>query len=147
MLLAEQSKQQMRYPVEHLVTRRGAVNGFHVEHIIARSDENLALFGGDQESFEQERNRLGGVLLLRGQDNISSGNEAYATKLATYANTLLWNETLREDSYKSKLDFTRFVQKSGLPLRPLSHFGPEEIEERQKALFAICKLIWPAPGA
>ncbi len=147
MLLARKSKQQMRHPLEHLVTRRGAVNGFHVEHIIARNDDNLALFGDDQERFEQERNRLGAILLLRGQDNISSGNEAYSVKLATYANTLLWNETLREDSYKSKLDFTRFVQQSGLSFRPLFQFGPDEIEERQKLLFALCNLIWPVPTA
>lgn len=145
MLLAEKSKQQMRQPLEHLVTRRGAVNGFHVEHIVARNDDNLDLFGGDQERFEQERNRLGGILLLRGQDNISSGNEPYTVKLTTYANTLLWNETLREDSYKSKLDFTRWVQQSGLSFKHLQQFGPEEIEERQKLLFALCNLIWPAP--
>jgi hypothetical protein len=58
---------------------------------------------------------------------------------------LLWNETLREDSYKSKLDFTRFAQQSGLPFKALDKFGPEEIEERQKLLFALCNLIWPAP--
>jgi hypothetical protein len=145
MLLAQKTKQQMRHSLEDLVTRRGAVNGFHIEHILARNDENVALFGNDQERFEQERNRLGGMLLLRGQDNISSGNETYSTKLATYANTLLWNETLREDSYKSKLDFTRFAQQSGLSFKPLATFGPDEIEERQKLLFALCNLIWPTP--
>lgn len=146
-LLATNSNQQMRHPLEHLVTRRGSVNGFHVEHIVARNDENVALFGGDEERFEQDRNRLGGILLLRGQDNISSGNEPYTVKLATYANTLLWNESLREDSYKSKLDFTRWIDRSGLGIRSLSNFGPDEIEERQKLLFELCKLIWPAPAS
>jgi hypothetical protein len=146
MLLAQKTKHQMRHSLEDLVTRRGAVNGFHIEHIIARNDNNVALFGNDQERFEQERNRLGATLLLRGQDNISSGNEPYSTKLATYANTLLWNETLREDSYKSKLDFTRFVQQGGLAFKPLAQFGPDEIEERQKLLFALCNLIWPTPA-
>jgi hypothetical protein len=145
-LLAANSKQQMRHTLETLVTRRGAVNGFHVEHVIARNDDNLALFDGDQERFEQERNRLGAILLLRGCDNISSGNEPYSVKLSSYANSLLWNETLREDSYKSKLDFTRWVNRSGLAFRPLAKFGPEEIEERQKLLFALCNLIWPAPS-
>jgi hypothetical protein len=92
-LLAEKSNQQMRHALGDLVTKRGAVNGFHIEHIVARNDENLANFGNDQERFDQERNRLGGVLLLRGQDNESSGNEPYTKKLATYANTLLWNES------------------------------------------------------
>ncbi len=145
MLLAQKSQQQMRYTLEKLVTSKGSVNGFHIEHIIARNDDNSALFGNDQERFEQERNRLGATLLLRGQDNISSGNEPYLVKLKSYANTLLWNETLREDSYKSKLDFTRFVEKHGLSFRPLGKFGPEEIEERQKLLFALSNLIWPEP--
>lgn len=144
MLLAQKANQQMRHPLGNLVMRSGAVNGFHIEHIIARNDDNLALFEKDEERFEQERNRLGGTLLLRGQDNQSSGNEVYSIKLATYANTLLWNETLREDSYKSKLDFTRFAEQYGLPFRPLAQFGPLEIEERQKLLFALCSLIWPA---
>ncbi len=143
MLLAQKSKQQMRHPLEHLVTRRGAVNGFHVEHILARNDANTALFDDDQERFEQERNRLGAILLLRGNNNNSSGNEPYSSKLATYAGSLLWNETLREDSYKSKLDFTRFVEESALPFKPLSEFGPDQIEERQRLLFELCKLIWP----
>jgi hypothetical protein len=135
----------MRHPLEHLVTRRGAVNGFHIEHILARNDENLALFESDQERFDQERNRLGATLLLRGNVNNSSGNELYSAKLATYANTLLWNETLRADSYKSKVDFRRFVEQSGLPFRALPKFGPEEIEERQKLLASLCQFIWPAP--
>ncbi len=147
MLLAQKTKRQMPHPLIDLVTRRGAVNGFHIEHILARNDDNIAQFGKDQDRFEQERNRLGATLLLRGQDNQSSGDESYTKKLATYANTLLWNETLREDSYKSKLDFTRFVKETELPFKPLATFGPDEIEERQKLLFELCKLIWPAPAA
>jgi hypothetical protein len=145
MLLAQNTKQEMRHTLENLVMRRGWVNGFHIEHILARNSENVALFGKDEELFEQERNRLGGVLLLRGPDNDSSGNETYSKKLVTYANTLLWNETLRADSYKSKLDFTRFVTSSGLGFRPLDKFGPDELEERQKLLFGLCNLIWPPP--
>lgn len=45
-------------------TRR-AKTGFHVEHILSRNAENLALFDGDEERFDNERNRLGGVLLLK----------------------------------------------------------------------------------
>jgi hypothetical protein len=83
---------------------------------------------------------------LRGNNNESSGNDRYSEQCATYANSLLWTETLREDSYKSKLDFTRFVERSQLPFRPLPTFGQDEIEERQKLLFELCKLIWPAPS-
>ncbi|MFR4037725.1 MAG: DUF1524 domain-containing protein [Butyricimonas faecalis] len=100
------------------------------------------MFGNDEERFKSERNRLGGLLLLKGKDNISSNNETYGKKLESYANTLYWNETLRQDSYKSHLDFTNWIQSSKLNFRPMDKFGPEELEERQKLLFEIIKHIW-----
>ncbi len=142
-LLADGMKLGMKHELKELVTLRGAKTGFHIEHILSRNPENLALFDGDEEKFEQERNRLGGVLLLKGKDNISSNNEVYAKKLQSYANTLYWNETLRSDSYKSKLDFAGFAEDHSLSFRPLDHFGPDELEERQKLLFDLANLIWP----
>lgn len=93
--------------------------------------------------FDLERNRLGAILLLKGKDNISSNNETYHQKLKTYANSLYWNETLREDCYKSKLDFTSFIQANSLEFEPLLAFGPDEVESRQRLLFSLAKLIWP----
>ena len=56
-----------KHPIADLVTKTGAKTGFHVEHILSWNDENKKLFGGDEERFEQERNRLGGILLLKGK--------------------------------------------------------------------------------
>lgn len=140
--LAEGMKLKMKHPLQSLVTLRGAKTGFHIEHILSRNAESLDAFDGDEERFEVERNRLGGVLLMKGKDNISSGNELYAEKLKSYANTLYWNETLRSDSYHSKLDFRDFTKQSGLGFRALDEFGPNELEERQKLLFEVAALIW-----
>ena len=131
-----------KHPIADLVTRTGVRTGFHVEHILSRNDENLALFGNDEEKFEQERNRLGGILLLKGKDNISSSNESYTEKLKSYANTLYWNETLRADSYKAKLDMTTLCREYTLDLKPLDHFGPDELEDRHRLLFAVIEIIW-----
>lgn len=146
MLLANGMKLQNKHELKDLVTSRGD-KGFHVEHILSHNDENLALFDNNEDVFEQERNRLGGVLLLKGKDNISSNNEIYADKLKSYANTLYWNETLRPDSYKSKLDFKGFAEKYDLSFKPLEVFGPTELEERQKLLFDLCCLIWSKSSA
>lgn len=94
--------------------------------ILSRNVESLAAFDDDEERFEVERNRLGGVLLLKGKDNISSGNELYGHKLKSYANTLYWNETLRSDSYHSKLDFRDFSKTHQLAFKALDKFGPDE---------------------
>jgi len=140
--LAENMKLNPKHSLVDLVTKTGAKTGFHVEHILAWNDENQALFGGDEERFEQERNRLGGILLLKGKDNQSSGKEAYRDKLKTYANTLYWNETLRADSYKSKKDINALKERYGLDLEPLDQFGPDQLEARHKLLFKLVGIIW-----
>jgi uncharacterized protein with ParB-like and HNH nuclease domain len=140
--LAENLNLNPKHPIADLVTKTGAKTGFHVEHILSWNDENKALFDGDVERFEQERNRLGGILLLKGKDNISSNNEPYGEKLKSYANTLYWNETLRADSYKSKLDMKELRTRHSLDLEPYEQFGPEELEARHRLLFEVTKIIW-----
>ena len=140
--LAENMNLNPKHPIGNLVKMTGAKTGFHVEHILSWNDENKALFENDEERFEQERNRLGGILLLKGKDNISSNNELYQEKLKSYANTLYWNETLRADSYKSKLDMQSLCQRYNLNLQPLGQFGPNELEARHRLLFEISKIIW-----
>lgn len=140
--LAEHMNLNVKHPIADLVTRTGSKTGFHVEHILSWNEENLALFDKDEERFEQERNRLGGILLLKGKDNISSNNESYHEKLKSYANTLYWNETLRSDSYKSKLDIRELKAQYNLDLIPLDQFGPEELEARHRLLFKLISIIW-----
>jgi uncharacterized protein with ParB-like and HNH nuclease domain len=140
--LAENMNLNPKHPIADLVTKTGARNGFHFEHILSWNKENKALFAGDEERFEQERNRLGGILLLKGKDNISSNNEPYRDKLKSYANTLHWNETLRADSYKSKGDMTALKTKYGLKLEALDLFGPDQLEARHKLLFKLVEIMW-----
>jgi uncharacterized protein with ParB-like and HNH nuclease domain len=140
--IAENTNMQMKQSLYDLVQNTGSKNGFHIEHILSENAENKALFNDDEEYFERERNRLGGLLLLKGKDNISSNNETYKKKLKSYANTLYWNETLREDTYKSKLDFGSMIKKYHLKFKPMNTFGPIELEERHKLLFDIIKQIW-----
>lgn len=161
LLLALSMGLKMKHPLKDIVTSRGARNGFDIEHILSQNEENRQLFkkeGDDSlmdelnallgtSRFDTERNRLGGVLLLKGRDNKSSSNERFEDKLKSYANSLYWNETLREDAYKSKLDFRDFVVQHGLKFRPLDNFGPEELEERHKLLFDLLPLIWPTHDA
>jgi hypothetical protein len=63
-------------------------------------------------------------------------------KLKSYANTLYWNETLRADSYKSKLDMTALKEELGLELESLDQFGPDQLEARHRLLFKLVWIIW-----
>lgn len=140
--ISSNTKMEMKQTFYNLVQNTGAVNGFHIEHILSHNEENKALFNNDDELFERERNRLGGLLLLKGLDNISSNNETFKKKLKSYANTLYWNETLRADTYKSKLDFNKMINEYKLNFKPYEQFGAEELEERHRLLFDIVKIIW-----
>jgi len=140
--LANNLNLNMKHSITDLVSKTGSKTGFHIEHILAHNEENHALFGGDEERFQLERNRLGGILLLKGKDNISSNNESYADKLKTYANTLYWNETLRADTYKSKLDMNQLKKKHQLDLQHIDCFDADALESRQKLLFQIASIIW-----
>lgn len=139
--LAEQFGVEMRHTYEDLVAGRGK-NTFHIEHILSRNEESKKHFD-DEDTFLEERNRLGGLLLLKGKDNISSSNEIYQQKLKTYSGTLLWNETLREDFYKSNLDVERFKKEHNLDeLKAINEFDRNALEERHMLLFKIAKMIW-----
>lgn len=140
--IARETNSGEKHPFGDLVTKTGAVNGFHIEHILSYNEENISIYQEDNERFEAERNRLGAVLLLKGRDNISSNNEAYKNKLKSYAKTLHWNEALREDSYKSKKDFDEFMDRTQLRFEPYASFGPEELENRQNLLFEIARKLW-----
>lgn len=141
-LLARETNLQEYQPFADLVSKTGAKTGFHIEHILSRNEENLSLYGDDDDLFEADRNRLGAILLLKGKDNISSSNEPYRDKLRTYAKTLHWNETLRHDSYKAKKDFEAFQTASGIHFEPMDEFGPNQVEARQKLLFALASCLW-----
>ena len=132
----------MRHTYEDLVAKTGAKNGFHIEHILSRNEESQKYFE-DEDTFLVVRNRLGGILLLKGKDNISSSNEVYQQKLKTYSGTLLWNETLREDFYKSNLDVERFKKEYKLDeLKAINNFNRDALEARHILLFKIAKMIW-----
>lgn len=140
--ICQNTQAEMQQTFHNLVRNTGSVNGYHIEHILAHNDENLAAFNNDEEIFERERNRLGGLLLLRGNANISSSNETYENKLKTYVQTLYWNATLHPDTYHSNLDLKALMAKHNLALKSMDSFGPDELEERHKLLAQIIQIIW-----
>ena len=130
------------------VSGTGKSNAYHVEHILARNDENRALFKKDdgkldEALFENERNRFGGLLLLKGQDNMSSGKEQYAKKLQTYTGSAPYlAQTLVPDFYTKNSAMQTFIQQSQCAFASAPQFYRETLEKRSELLYAITKRIW-----
>jgi hypothetical protein len=132
----------------NFVSGTGKSNAYHIEHILSRNDESRALFTDDNEEhdealFENERNRFGALLLLKGQDNSSSGNEIYKNKLRTYTGSAPYlAQTLVEDFYKSNAAMNNLIQSSGLDFKHANSFTRETLEERSLLLYNIVCKIW-----
>jgi hypothetical protein len=130
------------------VSGTGKSNAYHIEHILARNAESRGLFksgdgGIDEALFENERNRFGGLLLLKGQDNMSSGKERYASKLRTYTGSAPYiAQTLVPDFYKANSAMQRLSQQSELRFSPEPEFTRETLEKRSELLYTITKRIW-----
>jgi hypothetical protein len=130
------------------VSGTGRGNAYHVEHILARNDESRDLFMDeegefDEVMFENERNRFGGLLLLKGKDNISSNNEMYAHKLRTYTGSAPYlAQALVEDFYKSNSAMKEFQERSGFKFVAEPEFSRDALERRSELLYEIAKEIW-----
>ena len=117
---------------------------YHIEHILAHDEKNVNVhLFSDEEEFIVQRNRLGGLLLLKGKDNQSSGNELYNDKLKTYVgNGTLFAQTLLKDFAHHNKGFSNFCSKYSLDFKTYAKYDGTAIEERQKLLFELVKLIW-----
>lgn len=140
--LTQNTKQKMSDDVWNLTRGTGDSTSYHIEHILGMNKENMQEFNDDDELFETQRNRMGAILLLKGRDNQSSGNERYAEKLKSYAGTLMWNESLTEEFYKSKLDRTDFIKKYKFDFCSIEKFDKASIDRRTNLLFSLVKEIW-----
>ncbi len=125
----------------NLAQNRGAKHGYHVEHILANNEENRALFD-EEEQFIRERNRLGGLILLKGPDNQSSGNEPYQDKLKTYSHDTRLGATLIPEFYHANTGFADFNKRYRLGFHAIPRFDCDAIEDRHKLYFELAKCIW-----
>ena len=131
--------------VHYISTKHSAQTGYHIEHIFSNNEENIKLFESEDE-FWAKRNGIGGLLLLRGRNNISSGNEKYEDKLKTYFSGPNYAKTLCKDFYHSNPDFIDFnnnlEKQTGQKFVHYDSFTPESMEERCKLLYELVKIIW-----
>lgn len=143
--ICDKLQREMNNDVHYIATKTGYRTGYHIEHILSHNETNLKYFD-NEEDFESKRNMLGGLLLLKDQDNISSGNEEYEDKLKTYSAGLVWGHTLCSDFYHTnkKLDeFNSYLQEiCGHQIHCINKFNKEALYDRCELLFNLVKLIW-----
>lgn len=130
-----------------LVRNSGAKQGYHVEHVLADNKQNRALFvgpdgGEDEAGFIRERNRLGGLVLLKGRDNSASNNESFQRKLKTYVHAPLVARTLLPDFHHKHPALKDLTRSEGLPFKAYESFDKTSVDERHRLYFELAKRIW-----
>ncbi len=111
--ICDKLQREMNNDVHYIATKTGYRTGYHIEHILSHNETNLKYFD-NEEDFESKRNMLGGLLLLKDQDNISSGNEEYEDKLKTYSAGLVWGHTLCSDFYHTNKKLDEYIALTSL---------------------------------
>jgi len=143
--ICSESNIAMQNDVFYVSTKTGNKTGYQIEHILSNNEESVKYFTSEEE-YNERRNLLGGLLLLKGQDNISSGNELFVDKLKTYSNGFVWGHTLCKDFYHANLDFAAFNKRlkdaAGVEFKPYDVFDNQALEERCALLYNIVKIIW-----
>ena len=124
--------------------------GMHLEHMYAYNDANRALFRDpttglfDEAVFEQTRNLMGMVLLLKDLQNISSNNDIYRDKLQDYEmSDIIWNQVLSGHlpSVDQKVLPPEF-QNAKVDADGSGAFPRDQVEDRQRLFFEAFKTIW-----
>ena len=150
-LIKEQSFSKQEHL--HFITHSGnsPVNGFHIEHMFSHNEKIMEQFKDvngdfDEKQFIDERNRLGAVILMKGNENIRTSNWVYEKKLKSYQNSgFIWNRILTNSINQASLNSCNDTIKNDF-----KSYAPDEdglltlnaINERQELLFKIITRIF-----
>lgn len=143
--ICDNINQAMQNDVSYIATKTGERTAYHIEHVLSKNDTNKSYFSSEEE-FDERRNMLGGLLLLKDRNNISSGNEEYVDKLKTYSNGLVWAHSLCGTFYHCNKDFDNFndelLSSTGINFKSIDRFDQEALDYRTRLLYQITKLVW-----
>ena len=115
---------------------------YEVEHIWADHYERHRDEFNHPSDFANQRNRIGGLLLLPKKFNASYGDLTYAKKLPHYNTQNLLARSLHEQCYDHNPGFRHFVQESDLPFRAHEEFKQADLDERGDLYRQLAEHIW-----
>lgn len=116
---------------------------FEVEHIWAdKFDRHTDEFSNNFE-FQEQRNRLGDLVLLPKDFNASYGAMPYEEKVHHYYGQNPLAQSLHPRAYENNPSFHRLRETHGLAFQPYpDSFTKADIEARQELYLDLAKVIW-----
>lgn len=117
---------------------------FEIEHIICDHFERFTNDFADKNEFDDWRNNIGALLLLRRSINASLNDSDYRQKLDKYCSTdgNIYAASLGKQTYQNNPRFKRFADENNLSFEPFDKFGKAEIQKRIRLIVQLVNLIW-----
>ena len=115
---------------------------YEVEHIWSDNFERHKDEFKHPADFSEQRNRIGGLLLLPKSFNASYGADPYADKLKHYFSQNLLAKSLHPNCYERNPGFKRFIEDRLLPFEPIITFTKDSIDQRAELYRKIAKRVW-----
>ncbi|MEL6312349.1 MAG: hypothetical protein AAFQ17_08330, partial [Pseudomonadota bacterium] len=95
-----------------------------------------------EDEFYDNRDNIGGLLLLPKSFNASYGDLPYDKKREHYIKQNLLAQSLHELAYENDPGFKRFVSQSALPFRPHVEFKKADLDARQTLYRQLAERVW-----
>lgn len=116
--------------------------GYDIEHIMEDKYDRYKSDYRSEDDFQEQRNRVGGLLLLPKGFNRSFGDKKYPEKRKQYLKQNMLAQTLHEDAYTSNPGLKRVIKERRLAFKAHSTFGSADLEEREKVIAALAEQVW-----
>jgi len=115
---------------------------YEVEHIWADHFEQHKDEFEHPADFSEQRNRIGGLLLLPKSFNASYGDKPYTDKLEHYFSQNLLAKSLNPKCYEHNPGFKRLIEETKIPFKAVTNFKKKDIDERGELYHQIALRVW-----
>lgn len=138
--IEEQTSGTPRY-IDYMTT---TTDPYEIEHILCDHFERFTNEFVDKNEFDDWRDSIGALLLLRKSINASLNDSDYPKKLEKYCSTdgNIYAASLGKQTYQNNPRFVRFVDENNLSFEPFEKLGKEEIQRRIAVVIQLVNLIW-----
>ena len=121
---------------------KNTLKPFEIEHLWANKFIKHKTEFTDIDEFENYRNMLGALVLLKKGPNQAYGSDTYEEKLEYYYGENLLVKSLNKKCYEKNPNFTKYYKNANLPFLHHDEFTKKSIIQRQNLYQKICEEIW-----
>ena len=125
----------------HFVDREIA-HPFDIEHIWPDQFDRYQETFSSRQEFEDWRNQIASLLLIKPDVNRSFKDKPFEEKLAAYTTQNFYAASLSKGVYQHQPQFEAFRSRFDLPFKPYATFGKQEQLERRNLVQKLVELIW-----